>query len=232
MKQSFVSASWFIRNSKRYRFSLPNKICDHKLKPIAFVIFSYLCYSRNNYFAGTLTPEVIATGTHLTANTVKKYLSALMSKGLITSGYDLTPDFQCSNGENFFTLPNEIFLLELPPSAFMVYAYLLLIEDRRTHTCHPSYNTIATGTGMSKNTTLKSISTLQEMVLISVEPSSYFDQHGMKWRGNNLYTILPINLAVDIFHQRQLCQLELAAEQIRVRRQQERDPHCRPRTAL
>ena len=86
----------------------------------------------------------------------------------------------------------------------MVYAYLLLIKDRKTHTCHPSYNTIATATGMSKNTALKSINTLLEAGLITVEPSSYYDKSGMKWTGNNLYTILPIHSAVDIFHQRQL----------------------------
>lgn len=91
----------------------------------------------------------------------------------------------------------------------MIYAYLLLIEDRKTHTCHPSYNTIAAETGLSKNTALKSISTLLESGLITVEPSSYFDKHGMKWTGNNLYTILPIHSALDTFHQRQLRKLEL-----------------------
>ncbi len=113
----------------------------------------------------------------------------------------------------------------------MVYAYLLLIEDRKTHTCHPSYNTIANETGMSKNTVLKSISILLETGLITVTPSSYFDKHGMKWKGNNLYTILPIGLAVDIFHQRQLHRLNLAAEQVRIRKQQDNDAH-HPRTAL
>ncbi len=91
----------------------------------------------------------------------------------------------------------------------MVYAYLLLIEDRKTHTCHPSYNTIAAATGMSKNTALKSINVLLETGLITVEPSSYFDKRGMKWKGNHLYPILPTHSAVDIFHQRQLRRLEL-----------------------
>ncbi len=114
----------------------------------------------------------------------------------------------------------------------MVYAYLLLIEDRRTHTCHPSYNAIATKTGMSKNTALKGIGILLEMGLISVEASSYFDKHGMKWKGNNLYTILPIQSAVDIFHQHQLHQLELVAERERIQKRQEADAHCHPRAAL
>lgn len=98
----------------------------------------------------------------------------------------------------------------------MVYAYLLLIEDRKTRTCHPSYNTIASDTGLSKNTALKSIGTLLETGLITVEPSSYYDKSGMKWKGNNLYVILPIRSAVDIFHQLQLGKLELGAAQTAV----------------
>ena len=41
-----------------------------------------------------------------------------------------------------------------------------------------------------------------------MESSSYFDTHGLKWKGNNLYTILPIGVAIDVFYQRQLRQLE------------------------
>ena len=198
-----------MRDSKRYRFAIPNKIWDHRLKPIAFMIFSYLCYLHSTRPVNMISPDDIARGVHVTVSTVKKYSSALVSSGLITTDLSLTTNLQCGKNEKFFSLPNEIFLLKLPPSAFMVYAYLLLIEDRKTHTCHPSYNTIATATGMSKNTALKSISVLLETGLITVEPSSYFDKHGMKWKGNNLYTILPIHSAVDIFYQRQLRKLEL-----------------------
>lgn len=114
----------------------------------------------------------------------------------------------------------------------MVYAYLLLIEDRKTHTCHPSYNTIAAATGISKNTTMKSINTLLEMGLIAVEPSSYFDKRGMKWTGNNLYTILPTQMAADRFHQRQLYQLELDAERRRVCKRREAHDHRHSRAVL
>lgn len=188
---------------------MPNEVWTHKLRPIEFIIFSYLCYCQSHNQLGDLTLEIIANGVHSTASTVKKYIESLISKGLITSEWSLSPSLQCSRCKNFFTLPNEIFLLKLPPSAFVVYAYLLLIEDRKTHSCHPSYNTIAVDTGLSKNTALKSIGNLMEIGLITVNPSSYFDKSGMKWKGNNLYTILPINSAVDIFHQRQLRRLEL-----------------------
>lgn len=188
---------------------MPNEIWAHKLRPIGFMIFSYLCYCQNHDQLDDLTLEVIANSVHSTANTVKKCIKSLISKGLITSEWSLIPSLQCNSYKNFFTLPNEIFLLNLPPSAFVVYAYLILIEDRKTHTCHPSYNTIGSDTGLSKNTALKSIGTLLETGLITVESSSYFDKSGMKWKGNNLYTILPIRSAVNIFHQRQLRKLEL-----------------------
>lgn len=86
----------------------------------------------------------------------------------------------CRMDKKFFTLPNEIFLLRLPPSALLVYAYLLLIEDRQSHTCHPSYNTIAVATRISKNTAMKSVGVLLEMELITVQPSSYFDKYGLQ----------------------------------------------------
>ena len=124
-----------------------------------------------------------------------------------------------------------MFLLKLSPSAFVVYAYLLLIEDRRTHTCHPSYNAIATATGLAKNTAMKSVSTLLEMELITVESSSYFDECGMKWKGNNLYTILPVKTAVDTLHRRQLHQLELDVERRRILRQQQEYDRRHPRAA-
>ena len=198
-----------MRDSKRYRFSIPNEVWAHKLRPIEFMIFSYLCYCQSHNPLSDLTLEMIANSVHSTENTVRKYIESLIHKALLTDEWSLVPSLQCNSCKNFFTLPNEIFLLKLPPSAFMVYAYLLLIEDRKTHICHPSYNTIAAGTGLSKNTALKSIDILLETGLITVEPSSYFDRRGMKWKGNNLYTILPIYSAVDIFHQRQLRQLEI-----------------------
>ena len=226
MRRRITPISWPRRDPWRYRFAIPNSVWEYKLKPIEFVIFSYLCYHRA---PRVLTPEMIAADVHMTVGTVKRYLDSLSAKELVNE--DGTPALRCKDA-NFFTLPNEVFLLRLPPSAFVTYAYLLLIEDRRTHTCHPSYNTIAAATSLSKNTAMKSIGTLLEMGLITVEPSSYFDKRGMKWKGNNLYTILPVGSAVDAFHQRQLRQLELDAERRRVHKRQTEYDHRHPRAAL
>ena len=219
-------------NPRHSRFPIPNTIWAYTLKPIEFVLLSYLC-CQHSHGSTNVSPEMVAKVTHMTAVTVKKYLACLVGRKLITDeAWSLAPAFQHTGDRKFFTLPNEIFLLNLPPSVFMVYAYLLLIEDRRTHTCHPSYNTIAAVTGLAKNTAMKSINTLLEMGLIAVEPSSYFDTRGMKWTGNNLYTILPTQMAVDRFHQRQLCQLELDAERRRVRKRQKACDHRHSRSVL
>ena len=49
-----------------------------------------------------------------------------------------------------------------------------------------------------------------------MERTSYIDSNGLKWNGNNLYTILPIQQAADAFYQRQLDRLELSTERQRV----------------
>ena len=226
MRRRTTPLDWPRYDPRHYRFAMPNAVWEYRLKPVEFLIFSYLCYYDST---GVPALESIATGVHMTAATVKKYLGSLIGKRLVNK--DGASALRCMD-EKFFTLPNEIFLLRLPPSAFLAYAYLLLVEDRRTHTCHPSYNAIAVATRISKNTALKSIGTLLETGLITVEPSSYFDKHGMKWKGNNLYTILPVRPAADAFHQRQLQRLELEVKRRRVFQRQKEYDRRHPRDAL
>ena len=113
-------------------------------------------------------------------------------------------------------MPDEVFYLGLGHGAITVYAYLLCCEDRRSHQCHPSYNTISSAVGLAVNTVMKHISTLADKQLITVERTSYIDSNGMKWNGNNLYTILPIQQAADAFYRRQIDKLERATEHQRV----------------
>ena len=49
---------------------------------------------------------------------------------------------------NFFSLPNEIFLLGLSPGELAVYCYLRRCENQKTHQCWPSYKTIGEAVGM------------------------------------------------------------------------------------
>lgn len=230
MRKHRASLGWPRRDPRRYRFAVPNEVWEYKLRPVEFVIFSNRCYWQTyGKDEKAISVKSAADSLCLTAATVEKHRASLIRKDIVTE--DGTPSLKCEAGK-FFTLPNEIFLLNLPPSAFMVYAYLLLIEDRLTHTCHPSYNTIAAETGLSKNTVLKRVGVLLERKLIAVEATSYFDKHGMKWKGNNLYTILPIRIAVEEFHQQQLCQMELAAERKRIRKRQAKLNRRRPTAAL
>ena len=63
---------------------------------------------------------------------------------------------------NFFSLPNEIFLLGLSPGELAVYCYLRRCENQKTHQCWPSYKTIGDAVGRCENTVSKYIQKLIE----------------------------------------------------------------------
>ena len=106
--------------------------------------------------------------------------------------------------KNYFPLPNEIFSLGLYCGEISVYAYLMYCEDRKTFQCHPSYKTIGRALKMSRNTVRKYVKSLEEKRLISTEPSSVTLKSGKKQNGNLVYTVLPIQEAVEYFYTRQL----------------------------
>ncbi len=140
MRKHIPLIDWPVRDSKRYRFSIPNEVWDQKLRPIEFTIFSYLCYHQSHNPPVQITLQMIANSVHSTEITVKKYIESLIDKELIADGWLLAPSLQYNGCKNFFTLPNEIFLLKLPPSAFMVLAGILghtkasFTLDTYTHT--------------------------------------------------------------------------------------------------
>ena len=117
---------------------------------------------------------------------------------------------QRSNG-NFFSLPNEIFLLGLRPGELAVYSYLRRCEDRGTHQCWPSYKAIGQAVRMSENTVRKYTLCLEERGLISTEPTEITTRAGQKRNGNLLYTLRPIQEVIDEHYDRQLEQLEISA---------------------
>ncbi len=202
MRTHRTTLGWPRRDPRHHRFAVPNEIWEYKLRSTEFLILSYLCYRQaHDREEKKLCAQVVADALRLTAATVEKHLATLASKGLITEGGDLA--IECEAG-NFFSLPNEIFLLTLPPSAFLVYAYLLYCEDRRTHQCHPSYRTIAGATGLSLNTVVKSVGVLTGKSLIAAERSCWFNEAGLKRNGNNIYAILPTRAAVAESYKRQL----------------------------
>jgi len=119
--------------------------------------------------------------------------------------------WQCSKPDpvkNFFPLPNEIFSLGLSSGELAVYSYLLYCEDRNIYRCWPSYRTIGKAVDMSVNTVRKYVEMLEERGLIVTEPTAITTKGGQKRNGSLLYTIRPIQEAVDLHNQRQLQQLE------------------------
>lgn len=114
--------------------------------------------------------------------------------------------FNSSNNiaNRYFTLPNEIFCLDLTSGEIAVYSYLLRCENIKTYQCYPSYRTIGKALKMSQNTVRKYVQSLEDKHLISTERTEVITKDGRKRNGTLLYTIRPIREAIDYFHSEQL----------------------------
>ena len=121
--------------------------------------------------------------------------------------------------KNYFPLPNEIFSLGLSAGAIAVYGFLLHREDRKTYQCYPSYRTIGKAVGMCENTVRKNTLSLEEKGLICTEPTMITTKDGHPRNGSLLYTIRPIQEALNNYYQHQLAQAEEAAAKARVEKQ-------------
>ena len=117
---------------------------------------------------------------------------------------------------NFFSLPNEIFLLGLNAGELAVYSFLKRCENRKTHQCWPSIKTIGQAVRMSENTVRKYIRQLEERGLIVTEPTEVITKSSCRRNGNLLFTLRPIQEVIDQYYDRQLEELELATERQRV----------------
>ena len=117
---------------------------------------------------------------------------------------------------NFFSLPNEIFLWGLTTGELAVYSFLRRCEDRKTRQCWPSIKTIGKAVNMSENTVRKYIRKLDERGIIATETTEVTTKAGEKRNGNLRYTLRPIQEVIDEYYDRQMEELELAAERQRV----------------
>lgn len=99
--------------------------------------------------------------------------------------------------KNYFPVPNEIFNFGLRAGEIALYAFLLKCEDRKTFKCWPSYKTICKALNISKNTVRSYVDKLCEKQLIEVEYKYVFTKDGEKRNGNLMYTILPIQEAIN-----------------------------------
>ena len=120
--------------------------------------------------------------------------------------------------KHYYLVPNEVFNLGLSSHEIAVYNYLLRCEDRRTYQCHPSYRTIGRAVRLSENTVRKYVAGLEEKGLIRTEPSTITTQDGRVRNGSLIYTIRPIQEALEQNYQRQFRQAEESVERARVQK--------------
>ncbi len=99
--------------------------------------------------------------------------------------------------KNYFPMPNEIFDFGLRAGEIALYAFLLKCEDRKTFKCWPSYKTIGKALNISKNTVRNYVDKLCEKQLIEVEYTYVYTKDGEKRNGNLMYTIRPIQEAIN-----------------------------------
>ena len=110
--------------------------------------------------------------------------------------------------KDYFPLPKEIFSLGLSAAEIAIYAYLLFCEDRQTFQCWPSYRKIGEAVGLSPNSIRKYIRSLEERGLLIAEPTMVTTKDGKTRNGNQLFTIRPIQAALQQDYDRQMQKLD------------------------
>ena len=90
---------------------------------------------------------------------------------------------------NFFSLPNEVFLLGLSAGELALYSFLKRCENRKTRQYWPSIKTIGQAVRMSENTMRKYIRRLEERELIATELTEVLTKSSVKHNGNLLFIL-------------------------------------------
>ena len=108
------------------------------------------------------------------------------------------------------------FSLGLSATAIAVYGYLLRRENRETYECLASYRMIGQAIGKSVTTVRKYVAELEERGLVTTERTSIITKDGRKWNGCLRYHILPIQLVIDRYTERQLSELELSTARLKM----------------
>ena len=114
--------------------------------------------------------------------------------------------------KSYFPVPNEIFNLGLRAGEIALYAFLLKCEDRKTFKCWPSYKTISKALNITKNTVKTYVDKLCEKQLITVEYTYIYTKDGKKRNGSLMYTIRPIQEAINYDVAKQFERNALAAK--------------------
>ena len=103
----------------------------------------------------------------------------------------------------YYLVPNEVFNLGLSSHEIAVYNYLLRCEDRRTYQCHPSYRTIGKAVQLSETPCGSMWPVWRRR-----GPSTITTKDGRVRNGSLIYTIRPIQEALELNYQRQFLRAE------------------------
>ena len=135
--------------------------------------------------------------------------------------------------DRYFFLPRQLFSLGLESTEIAIYAYLMYRENRYTYQCWPSYNKIGKELSIkSTNTVRKYVYRLVEKGLIDIEHTIIRRRDGTCRNGNLMYTLLPIENAVDCYQRRQLEELSLAAAAQSTKKKAREMMEAQPETTL
>lgn len=200
------------RDPSAFRFPLPNRIWKHHLKYPEFSVLAYLHYRYHRRLPGRVSPAELTGTLGLKPGAVRRILEVLTRQGLVTQ--DLVP---VEDGVKFFSLPDEVFHLDLGCAAIAVYAFLLYRENRKTYQCTLSYKAIGHAIGASNNTVRKYVLELEAAGLIATNRTVVVGADGMERNGCLRYTILPVQNAVELRDRQRMAVLDAAVERQRVK---------------
>ena len=200
------------RDPSAFRFPLPNRIWKHHLKYPEFSVLAYLHYRHHRRLPGRVSPAELTGTLGLKPGAVRRILEVLTRQGLVTQ--DLVP---VEDGAKFFSLPDEVFHLDLGCAAIAVYAFLLYRENRKTYQCTLSYKAIGHAIGASNNTVRKYVLELEAAGLIATNRTVVVGADGMERNGCLRYTILPVQSALELRYQQRMAVLDAAVERQRVK---------------
>ena len=116
--------------------------------------------------------------------------------------------------KNYFPLPNEIFSLGLSAGAIAVYGFSSTVRTGRL-SVRGQLPDHRRGCGMSVNTVRKYVTELEERGLIRTERTTVTTRDGRTLNGCLRYYILPIQMSIEQFYERQLHVADLALERQR-----------------
>ena len=113
---------------------------------------------------------------------------------------------------NYFMVPNSALQMDLSGGEILLYSCLLYYEDRKTHTCYPSFREIGERIGMSKNTIMKYLRSLERRGLVETEQTLVRTQSGEIHNGTLKYHITPIAPIKEAYDEKGLEKLRKEAE--------------------